>query len=280
MLKTLAAVAGATALAGTGVAMSSTPAHAAAAAAAHAKGSVYLHGTSSAAHFWSRSDCNARAAWEVGQVKKSSAAATLLPGVTGQTTHGQELRFTCYPVQGAQWSYVVAYRSATGNPVASSDRYVDIASRVQGTATKLPDAKRLALRPRACTRRRVGQRHDVQRVAEVVPEPRDDQSPRAAGLRRQHVLHRPGRASATTSSTSPPRRPPDCAGTTRSTSRHPDARRPGLQLRAEPVSGAARAGARLVRAQVARSTGGRPVESGAGPCRPVTRQSTHRARVR
>ena len=145
MLKTLAAVAGATALAGTGVAMSSTPAHAAAPAAAHAKGSVYLHGTSSAAHFWSRSDCNARAAWEVGQVKKSSAAATLLPGVTGQTTHGQELRFTCYPVQGAQWSYVVAYRSATGNPVASSDRYVDVASRVQGTATKLPDAQNVWL---------------------------------------------------------------------------------------------------------------------------------------
>ena len=141
MLKTLAAVAGATALAGTGIAMSTAPAHAAAPAAAHAKGSVYLHGTSSSAHFWSRSDCNSHATWEVGQVKKASTTAALLPGVTDSSGHGQELRTTCYPVQGAQWSYLVAYKSKTGNPLVGSDRYVDTAGRDQGTGTKVPDAE-------------------------------------------------------------------------------------------------------------------------------------------
>ncbi|NYJ73546.1 hypothetical protein [Allobranchiibius huperziae] len=145
MLKTLAAVAGATALAGTGIAVSATPAYAAAPAAAHAKGSIYFHGSSPAAHFWSRSDCNSHAAWEVGQVKKAGSAAALLPAVPDPTSHGQELRFTCYPVQGAQWSYLIAYKSATGNPVASSDRYVDTAHRDQGTASTLPDGENVWL---------------------------------------------------------------------------------------------------------------------------------------
>ncbi|MBO1753622.1 hypothetical protein [Allobranchiibius sp. CTAmp26] len=139
MFKTLAAVAGATALAGTGIAMSSAPAHAAAPTAVHAKGSVYLHGTSTAAHFWSRSDCNTHASWEMNHIKNATTVAALLPATTDPSSHG-ELRFTCYPVQGAQWSYVVAYKSTTGNPVAKSDRYVDVAGRNNGTATSTPDA--------------------------------------------------------------------------------------------------------------------------------------------
>ena len=126
MLKTLAAVAGATALAGTGIALTAAPAH----AAAHPAGSIYLHGTTRQAHFWSRSDCESHAAWEVGQVQKASSTATLLPGTQASDFQGPELRFTCYPVRGAQWSYLTAYTSKTGNPVASMDVYVDTSNRL------------------------------------------------------------------------------------------------------------------------------------------------------
>ncbi|MBO1766002.1 hypothetical protein [Allobranchiibius sp. GilTou38] len=126
MLKTLAAVAGATALAGTGITLAAAPAH----AAAHPAGSIFLHGTSRQAHFWSRSDCESHAKWEVGQVTKASATATLLPGTQDSDFQGPELRFNCYPVRGAQWTYLTAYTSKTGNPVASTDIYVDTSNRL------------------------------------------------------------------------------------------------------------------------------------------------------
>ena len=125
MLKTLAAVAGAAALAATGITLTAAPAH----AAAHPPGSIYLHGTSHQAHFWSRSDCESHAKWEVGQVTKAAATATLLPGTQDPQFQGPELRFTCYPVRGAQWSYLTAYTSKTGSPVASTDLYVDMTNR-------------------------------------------------------------------------------------------------------------------------------------------------------
>ncbi|MBO1753621.1 hypothetical protein [Allobranchiibius sp. CTAmp26] len=126
MLKTLAAVAGATALAGTGITLAAAPAH----AATHPAGSIYLHGTSHQAHFSSRSDCESHATWEVGQVKKASTTATLLPGTQSSDFQGPELRFTCYPVRGAQWTYLTAYTSKTGKPVASTDLYVDTTNRL------------------------------------------------------------------------------------------------------------------------------------------------------
>ncbi len=135
MLKKLAAVAGATALAGTGIALAgATPAH----AAGNPPGSIYLHGTAKQAKFWSRADCESHARWMVGQVN-NSRTSTLLGGTQDAGFQGPELRFTCYPVRGAQWTYLTAYTSTSGAPIFASDLFVDTANRlpalINGTAT-------------------------------------------------------------------------------------------------------------------------------------------------
>ncbi|XAS75069.1 hypothetical protein V3G39_13595 [Dermatophilaceae bacterium Sec6.4] len=116
-----------------------TPAQAvpAPAAESHPAGSVFVHGTRGMAHFWARSDCAAHASWEVAQVKKSRSAA-LLPELNVESKNGGDLRFTCYPVQGAQWSYLVGYTSTTGAPIATSDRFVETTHRASYGPAKNP----------------------------------------------------------------------------------------------------------------------------------------------
>ena len=126
MLKKIAVAVGATALAGTGLALASPSAHA---APAHPAGSIYLHGTTHLAHFWSRTDCEAHAKYEVGLVLKASATQTLLPAVQRANDEGPELRFTCYPLRNGQWSYLTAYMSKTGKPIQSADLYLDTTNR-------------------------------------------------------------------------------------------------------------------------------------------------------
>ena len=126
MLKKIAVAVGATALAGTGLALTSPSAHA---APAHPAGSIYLHGTTHQAHFWSRTDCEAHAKYEVAMVTKASATQTLLPAVQRTNEEGPELRFTCYPVRNGQWSYLTAYTSKTGNPLQSTDYYLNTSTR-------------------------------------------------------------------------------------------------------------------------------------------------------
>ncbi len=126
MLKRLAAVAGAGAIAAAGITLAAAPAHA---APAHKAGSVFLHGTTHMAQFWSRTDCDAHARYEVQVVTKASATATLLPAAQRTNAVGPELRFTCYPLRSGMWSYLTAYTSKTGNPVMSADLYVDTTNR-------------------------------------------------------------------------------------------------------------------------------------------------------
>ena len=126
MLKKIAVAVGATALAGTGLALASPSAHA---APAHPAGSIYVHGTTHQAAFWSRTDCEAHAKYEVGLVTKASASLTLLPALQRPNEEGPEYRFNCYPVRNGQWSYLTAYTSKAGNPLQSSDYYIDISTR-------------------------------------------------------------------------------------------------------------------------------------------------------
>lgn len=133
MLKKLAALAGATALAGTGITLAAAaPAH----AAAHPAGSIFIHGTSKQGLFPSRATCDAHAKWMVGQVA-ASTSSTLIAGVPGYL--GPELRTTCYPVRGGSWAYLTAYTSTTGVPVLPTDLYVDMSHRlpdlISGAAT-------------------------------------------------------------------------------------------------------------------------------------------------
>lgn len=126
------------ALTGTAVGLTA-PAQAATSSGTSAHASVYLHGTKAMAKFRSLGTGEAHAGWEVEQVK-ASGTANLLPMFSDQSTHGQELRFTCYPLQNGNWSYLVAYRSSTGKPVLRADRKVEVAHRaVYGPAKKAVD---------------------------------------------------------------------------------------------------------------------------------------------
>lgn len=125
MFKGLSAVAGVAALAGAGVTIAAPPTN----AAGKPAGSMYLHGTSQQAKFWSRSTCEAHAKWSVGQVTKSKNA-TLVIGYNSPYVQGSQLRTSCYPVRGAQWTYLTAYTSKSGAPVGASDKFVDLSNRL------------------------------------------------------------------------------------------------------------------------------------------------------
>lgn len=125
MLKKFALLVGATALAGTGLTLAAGPAQA---APAHAKGSVFLHGTTKMASFPTRAKCEGHAAYELKLVANASKSVTPLPGLRIANSVGPELRFSCYPVRNGQWTYLTAYTSKSGAPLASSDLYVDTSS--------------------------------------------------------------------------------------------------------------------------------------------------------
>lgn len=128
VLKKIAAIAGATALAGMGVTLAAGPAHAAT-APAHAPGSIYMHGTAAEAVFATRSNCEAHASYEVSVVAKNSSFAATLPGIQIDNEVGPALRFRCYPLRTGQWSYLTAYTSSTGNPIQPQDIYLDVSNR-------------------------------------------------------------------------------------------------------------------------------------------------------
>ncbi|XAS74934.1 hypothetical protein V3G39_09630 [Dermatophilaceae bacterium Sec6.4] len=129
MLRKIAAIAGATALAGMGVTLAAGPANAAPPAPTHAPGSIYMHGTAALAQFPTRSNCEAHASYEVALVAKNSSFAATLSGVQNENSVGSALRFRCYPLRTGNWSYLTAYTSKTGNPIQPQDIYLDLSNR-------------------------------------------------------------------------------------------------------------------------------------------------------
>ncbi len=125
MLKKIAALAGATALAGTGITLAAGPAQA---APAHPAGSIFIHGTTALAQFSTRTNCEAHAVYEAKLVT-NNANTTLLAGVQRTNSVGPELRFGCYPLRSGQWSYLTAYTSQSGSPIQSQDLYFNPANR-------------------------------------------------------------------------------------------------------------------------------------------------------
>ncbi len=125
MLKKIVALAGATALAGTGIALAAGPAQA---APAHAPGSIFIHGTTKLAKFSTRTNCEAHAVYELKLVVKN-ANTTPLGAVQRTNATGPELRFSCYPLRSGEWSYLTAYTSKNGAPIQSQDLYFNPATR-------------------------------------------------------------------------------------------------------------------------------------------------------
>ncbi len=125
MLKKFAALAGATALAGTGIAIAAGPAQA---APAHAPGSTFIHGTTRLAQFSTRTNCEAHAVYELKLVANNSNT-TALGAVQRPNAVGSELRFSCYPLRTGRWSYLTAYTSKSGAPIQSQDLYFDPSNR-------------------------------------------------------------------------------------------------------------------------------------------------------
>jgi len=82
---------------------------------------VYVRGTTRMASFASRATCDRIAASELQKVTSDPQVARLLgPWPYGGYPDAKE-RLTCYPVQGARWSYVIAYEALSGKALSRND---------------------------------------------------------------------------------------------------------------------------------------------------------------
>lgn len=102
-------------------------------AATHAKGSLFVHGTTHQASFPSSAICQGYAKGSYDLLVRSAKLAT--PVGSGSGGEGEQDRFKCYPVRDGRWSYATAYISKTGSPLRSTDLYVDPARRRNGDPT-------------------------------------------------------------------------------------------------------------------------------------------------